>query len=91
MSLSLDLLVVLLLAGLLLATLQLLSGLDGTGAAGSVAQCAAGRKKARPARRAREATDPSRRDGLCPLSPFLSGRMFVREPSWKYSANLAGS
>ena len=21
------------------------------------------------------------------LSPFLTGRMFVREPSWKYSAN----
>ena len=26
-----------------------------------------------------------------PLSPFLTGRMFVREPSWKYSANLVGS
>ena len=25
------------------------------------------------------------------LSPFLTGRMFVREPSWEYSANLAGS
>ena len=25
------------------------------------------------------------------LSPFLIGRMFVREPSWKYSANLVGS
>ena len=25
------------------------------------------------------------------LSPFLTGRMFVREPSWKYLANLAGS
>ena len=25
------------------------------------------------------------------LSPFLTGRMFVREPSWKYSANLVGS
>ena len=24
-------------------------------------------------------------------SPFLIGRMFVREPSWEYSANLAGS
>ena len=26
-----------------------------------------------------------------PLSPFLVGRMFVREASWKYSANLVGS
>ena len=25
------------------------------------------------------------------LSPFLIGRMFVREPSWKCSANLVGS
>ena len=25
------------------------------------------------------------------LSSFLTGRMFVREPSWKYSANLVGS
>ena len=25
------------------------------------------------------------------LSPFLIGRMFVREPSWEYSANLVGS
>ena len=25
------------------------------------------------------------------LCPFLIGRMFVREPSWKYSANLVGS
>ena len=25
------------------------------------------------------------------LSPFLIGRMFVREPNWKYSANLVGS
>ena len=25
------------------------------------------------------------------LSPFLTGRMFLREPSWKYSANLVGS
>ena len=25
------------------------------------------------------------------LSPFLIGQMFVREPSWKYSANLVGS
>ena len=25
------------------------------------------------------------------LSPFLTGRMFLREPSWKYSAKLAGS
>ena len=25
------------------------------------------------------------------LSPFLIGRMFLREPSWKYSAKLAGS
>ena len=25
------------------------------------------------------------------LSPFLIGRMFVREPSWKYLANLVGS
>ena len=25
------------------------------------------------------------------LIPFLIGRMFVREPSWKYSANLVGS
>ena len=24
-------------------------------------------------------------------SPFLIGRMFVREPSWKYSANLVDS
>ena len=35
----------LLLAGLLLTTLQLLSGLDSTGIAGSVAPCAAGREK----------------------------------------------
>ena len=26
-----------------------------------------------------------------PLSPFLIGGMFVREPSWKYSANLVGT
>ena len=26
-----------------------------------------------------------------PLSPFLIGRMFLREPSWKYSAKLVGS
>ena len=25
------------------------------------------------------------------LSPFLTGRMFLREPSWKYSAKLVGS
>ena len=25
------------------------------------------------------------------LSPFLIGRMFLREPSWKYSATLVGS
>ena len=25
------------------------------------------------------------------LSPFLIGRMFLREPSWKYSAKLFGS
>ena len=25
------------------------------------------------------------------LSPFLTGRLFVHEPSWKYSANLVGS
>ena len=25
------------------------------------------------------------------LSPFLTGRMFVREPSWEYSANLVSS
>ena len=25
------------------------------------------------------------------LSPFLIRRMFVREPSWEYSANLVGS
>jgi len=25
------------------------------------------------------------------LSPFLIGRMFLREPSWKYSAKLAAS
>ena len=25
------------------------------------------------------------------LSPFLIGRIFVREHSWEYSANLAGS
>ena len=31
------------------------------------------------------------RKRFCVLSPFLIGRMFVREPSWKYSANLAGS
>ena len=45
LSLSLALLVALLLAGLLLTTLQLLSGLDGTGTAGSVAPCAAGGDK----------------------------------------------
>ena len=28
---------------------------------------------------------------LLVLSPFLIGRMFLREPSWEYSANLAGS
>ena len=26
-----------------------------------------------------------------PLSPFLTGRTFLREPSWKYSAKLVGS
>ena len=25
------------------------------------------------------------------LSPFLTGRMFLREPSWKYSEKLVGS
>ena len=25
------------------------------------------------------------------LSPFLIGRMFLREASWKYSAKLVGS
>ena len=25
------------------------------------------------------------------LSPFLTGRTFVRETSWEYSANLVGS
>ena len=25
------------------------------------------------------------------LSPFLIGRMFLQEPSWKYSAKLVGS
>ena len=25
------------------------------------------------------------------LCPFLIGRMFLREPSWKYSAKLVGS
>ena len=25
------------------------------------------------------------------IKPFLTGRMFVRESSWKYSANLFGS
>ena len=25
------------------------------------------------------------------LSPFLIGRIFLREPSWKYSAKLVGS
>ena len=28
---------------------------------------------------------------LTNLKPVLIGRMFVREPSWKYSANLVGS
>ena len=45
LPLSPDLLVVLLLAGLLLTTWKLLSGLDSTGIAGSVAPCAAGREK----------------------------------------------
>ena len=45
LSLLLDLLVALLLAGLLLRTLQLLSGLDGTGTAGTIAPWAAGRDK----------------------------------------------
>ena len=31
------------------------------------------------------------RNGTRCLSPFLIGRMFVREPSWKYLANLVGS
>ena len=26
-----------------------------------------------------------------PSSPFLTGRMFVREPSWKYSSKVVGS
>ena len=46
LSLSLALPVGLLIAGLLLTTLQLLSGLDSTGTAGSVAPCAAGERKA---------------------------------------------
>ena len=29
--------------------------------------------------------------GSATLSPFLIGRMFLREPSWKYSAKLVGS
>ena len=29
--------------------------------------------------------------GAWSLSPFLIGRMFLREPSWKYSAKLVGS
>ena len=28
---------------------------------------------------------------LITLSPFLIGRMFLREASWKYSAKLGGS
>ena len=33
---------------------------------------------------------PGRPSGKA-LSPFLIGRMFLREPSWKYSAKLFGS
>ena len=29
--------------------------------------------------------------GFLPLKPVLNLRMFVREPSWEYSANLVGS
>ena len=40
-----------------------------------------------------EKGEPKRyRTEVLPLtSPFLIGRMFVREPSWKYSAKLIGS
>ena len=31
------------------------------------------------------------KSGKRSLSPFLIGRMFLREPSWKYSAKLVGS
>ena len=34
--------------------------------------------------------EPAFRSGKA-LSPFLIGRMFVREPSLEYSANLVGS
>ena len=46
LSLSLDLLVALLFAGLLLTTLQLLSGLDGTGIAGLSLRVQLGERKA---------------------------------------------
>ena len=65
---------VLLPAGLLLTMWQLLSGLDSTGIAGSVAPCAAGREKGlHVAQEKRQALH-----GEMPLSPFLTGRMFVR-------------
>ena len=35
--------------------------------------------------------EPFRGAECTALSPFLIGRMFLREPSWKYSAKLVGS
>ena len=70
LSLSLELLVV-----LLLATWQLLPGLDGTGVARSLSVCSWARE--RPGRRAREETGPSRRDGLCPLG--CQGRLSLAD------------
>ena len=58
---------------LLLATWQLLPGLDGTGVARSLSMCSWARE--RPYRRAREETGPSRRDGLCPLG--CQDRLFL--------------
>ena len=34
---------------------------------------------------------PGHRSVSDALSPSLTGRMFLREPSWKYSAKLVGS
>ena len=70
LSLSLELLVM-----LLLATWQLLPGLDGTGVARSLSMCSWARE--RPYRRAREETGPSRRDGLCPLG--CQDRLFLAD------------
>ena len=43
------------------------------------------------ARTRKRSQTPAHRTTVRLLSPFLIGRMFLREPSWKYSEKLVGS